>query len=189
MSYNFKSLGEVELLNTIPETANVFVEVDGGIRRAPQAKPIDEIVGSETLEEVPENATAIVEVNGEIKRVSGKELGGSKNIIFHVPSEGVTECNYSPEEVHELLLSGANSILTVDFMVMNGGEESSISTFDAAGGMPIMIRTPSYIDAPMDDGSSCFTFNLMGNDVDINYFADGTIENSMFPAEPKLPPT
>lgn len=85
MSYNFKSLGEVELLNTMPETANVFVEVDGGIRRAPQVQPVDEIaqiVGSETLEEVPEGATVLAEVNGEIKRVPSDGLGGGKALII-----------------------------------------------------------------------------------------------------------
>lgn len=79
MSYNFKSLGEVELLNTMPETAKVFVEVDGSIRRAPQVQPVDEIaqiVGSETLEEVPEGATVLAEVGGEIKRVPSDGLGG-----------------------------------------------------------------------------------------------------------------
>ena len=85
MSYNFKSLGEVELLNKMPETANVFVEVDGGIRRAPQVQPVDEIaqiVGSETLEEVPEGATVLAEVNGEIKRVPSDGLGGGKALII-----------------------------------------------------------------------------------------------------------
>lgn len=85
MSYNFKSLGEVELLNTMPETANVFVEVDGGIRRAPQVKPVDEIaqiVGSETLEEVPEGATVLAEVNGEIKRVPSDGLGGGNVLVI-----------------------------------------------------------------------------------------------------------
>lgn len=85
MSYNFKSLGEVELLNTMPETANIFVEMDGNIRRAPQIQPVDEIiqiVGSETLEEVPEGATILAEVNGEIKRVPSDGLGGGKALII-----------------------------------------------------------------------------------------------------------
>lgn len=85
MSYNFKSLGEVELLDNMPEAANVLVEVDGGVRRAPQVKPVDEIaqiVGSETLEEVPEGATVLAEVGGEIKRVPSDGLGGGKTLII-----------------------------------------------------------------------------------------------------------
>lgn len=84
MSYNFKSLGEVELLNKMPETANVFVEVDGGIRRAPQVKVdvSEELVNKETLEEVPEGATVLAEVNGEIKRVPSDGLGGGKALII-----------------------------------------------------------------------------------------------------------
>lgn len=88
MSYNFKSLGEVELLNTMPEAANVFVEVDGSIRRAPQVQPVDEIaqiVGSETLAEVPEGATVLAEVNGEIKRVPSDGLGGGKALVIKSP--------------------------------------------------------------------------------------------------------
>ena len=82
MSYNFKSLGEVELLNTIPETANVFVEVDGGIRRAPKEDGVGKLVAVETLAEVPEGATVLAEVGGEIKRVPSDGLGGGKALII-----------------------------------------------------------------------------------------------------------
>jgi hypothetical protein len=35
MSYNFKNLADVELLEGVPEHANAFVEVDGMIKRVP----------------------------------------------------------------------------------------------------------------------------------------------------------
>lgn len=35
MSYEFKTLGSVEALTEVPENANVLVEVDGAIKRAP----------------------------------------------------------------------------------------------------------------------------------------------------------
>ena len=35
MSYEFKTLGSVEALTKVPENANVLVEVDGAIKRAP----------------------------------------------------------------------------------------------------------------------------------------------------------
>jgi len=76
MSYNFKSLADVELLNAMPENANIIVEVDGATRRAPKEDGIGKLVSVETLDEVPENATVLVEVDGEIKRVPGKGLGG-----------------------------------------------------------------------------------------------------------------
>lgn len=88
MAYNFKNLADVELLNAMPEEANVLVEVNGTTKRAPQIEipePIDEIaliVGSETLEEVPEGATVLAEVNGEIKRVPSNGLGGGKALII-----------------------------------------------------------------------------------------------------------
>lgn len=37
MAYNFKNLADVELLDAIPEEANVLVEVNGTTKRAPQA--------------------------------------------------------------------------------------------------------------------------------------------------------
>lgn len=180
MSYNFKSLADVELLSTMPENAKVIVEVDGATRRAPQINEISKIVSSETLTEVPEGATVLAEVNGEIKRVPGSELGGSKTIIFHVPSYGMTECNYSPTEVQELMLAGASSMLTVDASVMSGG--ASVSTYNTSesSGTPIIIRMPSLMDAPFSDGSSMFMFNVMGSEVTITYYPNGTIENSLF---------
>lgn len=85
MAYNFKNLADVELLSSMPETANVLVEVGGATKRAPQVQPVDEIaqiVGSETLAEVPEGATVLAEVNGEIKRVPSDGLGGGKALII-----------------------------------------------------------------------------------------------------------
>lgn len=85
MAYNFKNLADVELLSSMPETANVLVEVGGATKRAPQVQPVDEIaqiVGSETLAEVPEGATVLAEVNGEIKRVPSDGLGGGKTLII-----------------------------------------------------------------------------------------------------------
>lgn len=85
MAYNFKNLADVELLSSMPETANVLVEVGGATKRAPQVQPIDEIaqiVGSETLAEVPEGATVLAEVNGEIKRVPSDGLGGGKALVI-----------------------------------------------------------------------------------------------------------
>ncbi len=35
MSYNFKNLAEVELLNEVPENATAFAEVDGVVKRVP----------------------------------------------------------------------------------------------------------------------------------------------------------
>lgn len=79
MAYNFKNLADVELLNAMPEEANVVVEVNGTTKRAPRAE-VDitaELISSETLEEVPEGATVFAEVNGEIKRIPSDGLGGS----------------------------------------------------------------------------------------------------------------
>ena len=180
MSYNFKNLADVELLAAMPEDAKVLVEVDGATRRAPKEDGIGKLVSVEALEEVPEGATVLAEVNGEIKRVPGEELGGSKTIIFHVPSENVTVCNYSPAEVHELMLARASSMLTLDFAAMNGGGNPTVLADIDSSVVPIIMRMPSFMDAPMSDGSSYFMFNFDGTTVNIAYYPDGTIENSLF---------
>lgn len=82
MSYNFKNLADVELLSSMPETANVLVEVDGATKRAPQVDEIAQIVVSEALEEVPEGATVLGVVNGEIKRIPSAGLGGGKTLVL-----------------------------------------------------------------------------------------------------------
>lgn len=140
MSYNFKSLGEVELLNAMPETANVFVEVDGGIRRAPQVQPVDEIaqiVGSETLEEVPDGATVLAEVNGEIKRVPSDGLGGGKALVikssdFDNAMAGVSAVvSAPPADTYT-----ANMTFDEVMITFASGELIGGFLFDAIDGMP-----------------------------------------------------
>lgn len=106
MSYNFKSLADVELLNAMPENANIIVEVDGATRRAPKEDGIGKLVSVETLDEVPENATVLVEVDGEIKRVPGKGLGGGTvlEIWFTVPEEVASPT--SLDETETVVTSG-----------------------------------------------------------------------------------
>lgn len=81
MSYNFKSLADVELLDSMPENANVIVEIDGATRRAPKEDGIGKLVAVESLDKVPEGATVLVEIDGEIKRVPSNGLG-SKTLII-----------------------------------------------------------------------------------------------------------
>ena len=110
MAYNFKNLADVELLNAMPEEANMLIEINGTTKRAPQVQipePVDEIaliVSSETLEEVPEGATVLAEVNGEIKRVPSDGLGGGKALIvkasnFDNAVAGVVAAGESAPEV------------------------------------------------------------------------------------------
>ena len=185
MSYTFKNIADVELLSSMPETANVLVEVDGATKRAPQVQPVDEIaqiVGSETLAEVPEGATVLAEVNGEIKRVPGERLGGNKTIIFSVieAADAIdtvtyqTICNYSPAEVCELMLAGASCVMLMPYAAMS----ASVSTF--ARPMPTIVSMSSLSSMQMNDGSSTFLFIADDISVQIMYYADGTIENSMF---------
>lgn len=186
MAYNFKNLADVELLSAMPEEANVVVEVNGQTKRAPQVKPIDEIaliVGSETLAELPETGTVLAEVNGEIKRVPSNQVGGIDAIIFSVieAAEALDEtptyqtvCNHTPEEVGELMLAGANCFLLAPYAAMQ-----NVSTYSVSGPTPTVYWLPMQMGYALDDGSYIVGC-LIPNEIIINYYADGTIENSLF---------
>lgn len=183
MAYNFKNLADVELLDTMPESANVLVEVDGATKRAPKEDGIGKLTSAEVLEGVPEGATVLAEVNGEIKRVPSNQVGGIDAIIFSViEAAGAldetptyqTVCNHTPEEVGELMLAGANCFLLVPYVAMQ-----NVSTYATSRPMPTVCWIPMQMGYALDDGSymvSC----LIPNEIIINYHADGTIENSLF---------
>lgn len=183
MAYNFKSLGEVELLSAMPENANVLVEVDGATRRAPKEDGIGKLVAVEALEEVPEGATVLAEVNGEIKRVPSDGLGGSNTIIFSVieAADAVdtttyqTVCNYTPAEVGELMLAGASCVLIMPYAAMT----ASASTLGTVAATPTVVTMQALIGTQADDGSYQFMFFSMGGQAIITYAADGTITNSL----------
>lgn len=111
MAYNFKNLADVELLESMPEEANVLVEVNGTTKRAPQEDGIGKLVEVEALEEVPEGATVLAEVNGQIKRVPSAGLGGGNGVnilLIYQTSQSVGYCtaNMTYSEVRALVEAG-----------------------------------------------------------------------------------
>lgn len=200
MAYNFKNLADVELLNAMPEKANIVVEVDGKTKRAPQVQipePVDEIaliVSSETLEEVPEGATVLAEVNGEIKRVPSDGLGGGIDAIVFSVIEATdaaietptyqTVCNHTLEEVRNLMLAGASCILIMPCAAMT----SAASTLKAGNPTPTPTTTTTVMTmsaitgSQWDDGSVRFAFMGDVGDAMIKYNVDGTITNSLLSA-------
>ena len=196
MAYNFKNLADVELLNAMPEEANIVVEVDGKTKRAPQVQipePVDEIaliVNSETLEEVPEGATVLAEVNGEIKRVPSDGLGGGiGTIVFSVIEAATaaietptyqTVCNHTLEEVRNLMLAGANCVL----ITPPPPAGATASTLQMHGPTPTttVMTISGAIGMLSDNGSVQFLLATMEGQVTITYNADGTITNSLLSA-------
>ena len=190
MAYNFKNLADVELLNAMPEEANIVVEVDGKTKRAPQVQipePVDEIaliVNSETLEEVPEGATVLAEVNGKIKRVPSDGLGGGiDTIIFSVieaTSAAIetptyqTVCNHTLEEVRNLMLAGASCVLIIPPAALTAA--STLQAHDPTPTpTPTVMTLPAVVGMQSDDGSVRFMFMGEGGAMSITYNADGTI--------------
>ena len=106
MSYNFKSLADVELLSSMPENANVIVEVDGTTRRA-------SLASVETLMETPEEVNVLIEIDGEIKKIPSNKLISNDNvkpIIFTGDySTGNCSCNVSYTEAKEAFLAGVGA--------------------------------------------------------------------------------
>lgn len=192
MAYNFKNLADVELLNTMPEEANIVVEVDGKTKRAPQVQipePVDEIaliVNSETLEEVPEGATVLAEVNGKIKRVPSDGLGGGIDAIIFSVIEAATAaietptyqtvCNHTLEEVRNLMLAGAGCVLIAPPDAL-----TSASTLQAHDPTPTttVMTTSAITGMQSDNGSVQFMFMAIGGSILITYNADGTITYSL----------
>lgn len=196
MAYNFKNLADVELLNAMPEEANVVVEVDGKTKRAPQVQipePVDEIaliVGSETLEEVPEGATVLAEVNGEIKRVPSDGLGGGIDTIIFSVNEATgaaietptyqTVCNHTLEEVRNLMLAGASCVLIMPYAATAAA--ASTLRVDDPTPTPTVMTLSAVAGMQSDDGSVQFMFMSNGGAGSITYNADGTIINSLLSA-------
>ena len=193
MAYNFKNLADVELLNAMPEEANIVVEVDGKTKRAPQVQipePVDEIaliVNSETLEEVPEGATVLAEVNGEIKRVPSDGLGGGIDTIIFSVIEATdaavetptyqTVCNHTLEEVRNLMLAGASCVL-----IMPPPAGTTASTSQMHGPTSTVMTMSAAMGMQSDNGSVQFLFMAMDSQVTITYNADGTITNPLLSA-------
>lgn len=187
MAYNFKNLADVELIDTMPETANVLVEVDGATKRAPQVKPVDEIekiVTSEALTELPETGTVLAEVNGKIKRVPSNALGsGIDAIVFSVIEATVaaptyqTVCNHTLEEVRNLMLAGAGCVLITPLDVV----APAASTLKE-GPTPTVVTLSALMGRQMDDGSVQFLLMRPDGQETIAYNADGTITNSLLSA-------
>lgn len=195
MAYNFKNLADVELLNAMPEEANVLVEVNGKTKRAPQVE-VDvaaELIGSEALEEVPEGATVLAEVNGEIKRVPGSGLGGAKAIVYTVVEDDSvvpriaeatttykTVCSHTAQEVSELMLEGASCTLVIPWEALMSANVPS--ALEAGGTMPTFVTMPLNMYGQMNDGSNACMFYMMMMDImiEIAHYPDGIIENSLF---------
>ena len=196
MAYNFKNLADVELLNAMPEEANIVVEVDGKTKRAPQVQipePVDEIaliVNSETLEEVPEGATVLAEVNGKIKRVPSDGLGGGIDAIVFSVIEAATAaietptyqtvCNHTLEEVRNLMLAGAGCVLIMPYAALTPAA-STLQAHDPIP-TPTVITISAFVGGQIDDGSVQFTFMNTDGQAHIIYNADGTIINSLLSA-------
>lgn len=198
MAYNFKNLADVELLNAMPEEANIVVEVDGKTKRAPQVQipePVDEIaliVNSETLEEVPEGATVLAEVNGKIKRVPSDRLGGGIDAIVFSVIEAATAaietptyqtvCNHTLEEVRNLMLAGAGCILIMPYAAMTSAASTSKAGGTTPTPTPTVITVSALMETQSDDGSVQFMFLGNGGAIYVVYNADGTIINSLLSA-------
>ena len=149
MSYNFKNLADVELLSSMPETANVLVEVDGTTKRAPQVDEIEKIVGSEALTELPETGTVLAEVNGEIKRVPSDQVGGA-NTLDEMP--GVILFTYNRNK--EMIPFSCNKTFKEALNMIKNGELRLVLLYGMLEGY---YMTLPFIGAlPRDSGGNPF---------------------------------
>lgn len=91
MSYNFKNLADVELLEGVPEYANAFVEVDGMIKRVP----------GKGLSSEGDIKTAIIKDSGYDNMLAAVQSATSDAPLFEF------ECiNMTFEEAYQIMASG-----------------------------------------------------------------------------------
>lgn len=183
MAYNFKNLADVELINTMPDTANVLVEVDGATKRAPQVDEIEKIVTSEALTELPETGTVLAEVNGEIKRVPSDKVGGAGTldempgvILFKVdmngrvasaPAEPTFLCNKTFEEALNMIKNGELRLALLYGML------EGYMTMPFLGAIP---RNSS--GAAFDDTATAIMFLPLSSELTLYLLNDNTVTNT-----------
>lgn len=161
MAYNFKNLADVELLNAMPEEANVLVEVDGATKRAPHVE-VDvtaELISSEALEEVPEGATVLAEVNGEIKRVPSAGLGGSGDawdimIFYNNDDDSYNWFKGDSTLLIEMLVAGKCPRTCIFYT--NNDIERPAAMFEIIYGMEISSGSGTWINMYGHNGSWYF---------------------------------
>ena len=179
MAYNFKNLADVELLSSMPETANVLVEVGGATKRAPQVDEIAQIVGSETLAEVPEGATVLAEVNGEIKRVPSNGLGGGgkalviKSSDFDNAMAGVAAATGDPTPA---VTYTANMTFNEAVAAFTNCEMSGAYLFASSKGMPMTM--PMFMIGLDSTTFVVPCLVLMNENVHLYWTADGGISTT-----------
>ena len=97
MAYEFKKLSDVATVETPADTANVLIEEDGVIKKAPKENiipsdvalktdipdaAVSAVVAVDTAEEPSETANVLVEDGGTLKRVPVGSVGGFKTAII-----------------------------------------------------------------------------------------------------------
>lgn len=78
MAYDFKRLGDVTVVDTVADEANILIEENGVIKKANKSQIGDKISTAALVESVTEDANVIVEENGVIKKVNKSQIGMSE---------------------------------------------------------------------------------------------------------------
>lgn len=134
MSYNFKNLADVELLEGVPEYANAFVEVDGMIKRVP-GKGLSSEGGIKT---------AIIkqsDYDEAVEFFSGNGAGPASAMTGDAPAKSFECINMTFDEAYQTIMSGeplAIMGMIVDMGLLNAyGIAMSVGTLET--GEPLIM--------------------------------------------------
>ena len=183
MAYEFKNLADVELLSTMPETANVLVEVDGATKRAPQVKPVDEIekiVTSEALTELPETGAVLAEVNGEIKRVPSNKVGGAST-LDEMPGVILFTGNVKERVAQPTISFSCNKTFEEALNMIKNGELRLALVYGMLDGymtIPVIDAIPINSSGPVfNDTATAIMFHLSSGP-ELYLLNDNTVTNT-----------
>lgn len=132
MSYEFKKLGDVELLDTVPEGANAFIEADGEIRRVPGSNlggvgGIPTAILHMTLDTGEASAVSLADLaSGTATLAAGDNARASSATIYTATCDNMTFA-----EARDLLLAGEafDARLVIDATGMMG---EGLTTIESA---------------------------------------------------------
>lgn len=171
MSYEFKKLGDVELLDTVPENANAFIEADGEIRRVPGSNlggggGIPTAILHMTYDTGTASAVSLADLaSGTATLAAGDNARSSAATIYTATCDNMTFA-----EARDLLLAGEafDARLVIDATGMIG-EGTTLIESAAAASTGIIGK----------DGTYCvgmtFSCQLLGDNFAFYWLEDGTI--------------
>lgn len=129
MAYEFKKLSEVDVVESPSDAANVLIEENGIVKKAPKTvvgETAEAILGKiaavDAADEPTDEANVLIEESGSLKRVPASSIGGFKTAIItdNWYDAFLNEATEPPSEAP--IYSCANMTYNEAVAILNAGE-------------------------------------------------------------------